>query len=118
MYSSDSRQITTMCVIVTMSFVFSEIRVSVEASRDSWERRCSASMVIVWCSCSQHSESDRVVLLSVECPVICQMQQLSVSMETTHGSLFLFLAPLCVEEKLLGGRRKWWCLEREDKVAL
>lgn len=55
----------------------------------------------VWSTCSLYSELDRVALLSVECPVICQMQQLLVSMVTTHGP-FPFLAPLCVEEKLLG----------------
>ncbi len=77
------------------------------------------SMVLAWRSCSQYSESDMVVLLSVECPVICQMQQLSVSMETTLSPLFsIFSFSLC-GGKAVGRRRKWWCSEREgDKLAL
>lgn len=52
-----------------------------------------ASVALVWCS--QYSKSDRVILLSVECPVICQMQQLSVSMETTDGPFSVFSSSLC-----------------------
>lgn len=57
-----------------------------------------AGVVLVWCS--QYSKCDRVVLLSVECPVICQMQQLSVSMETTDGPFSVFSSSLC----LCGGK--------------
>ncbi len=84
---------------------------------DSWELSCRAGMVLVWCSCSQYSEFDRVVLLSVECPVICQMQQLLVSMETTHGPFSVFSSSLC-GGKAWGGRRKWWRLERGQSGAL
>lgn len=58
-------------------------------------------MMMVWSTCSQYSELDRVALLSVECPVICQMQQLLVSMVTTHGPLSVFSSSLC-------GRKAVW----------
>lgn len=73
-------------------------------------------MVLLWCGSSQYSEFDRVVLLSVECPVICQMQQLLVSMET-HGPFSVFSSSLC-GGKAVGGRRKWCHLERGQSGAL
>lgn len=68
---------------------------------------------MVWSTCSQYSELDRVALLSVECPVICQMQQLLVSMVTTHGPLSVFSSSLC-RRKAVGGRRKWWLWGQVD----
>lgn len=73
--------------------------------------------MLVWCCCSQYSESDRVILLSVECPVICQMQQLLVSMVTMHGPFSVFSSSLC-GGKAAGGRRKWWCSENGESGAL
>lgn len=67
----------------------------------------------VWTTCSQYSELDRVALLSVECPVICQMQQLLVSMVTTHGLLSVFSSSLC-RRKAVGGSRKWWLWGQKD----
>lgn len=65
-----------------------------------------ARLVRCWCGAvfSQYSEFDRAILLYAECPVICQMQQLLVSMETTHGPFSVFSSSLCEEKKkkLLG----------------
>lgn len=59
-----------------------------------------------WCRCGAVVLSTvnltGSLLLSVECPVICQMQQLLVSMETTHGPFSVFSLSLCGRKKLLG----------------
>lgn len=82
---------------------------------DSWKLRRHDGVVLV---CRSHYiEFDRVVLLSVECLVICQMQQLLVSMETTHGPFSVFSSSLC-GAKAVGGRRKWWHLERGQSGTL
>lgn len=69
------------------------------------ERLCCSTTVSVWHSCRQYSHFDRVILLSVECPVICQMQQLLVSMATTRGPFSVFSSSLC-GAKTGGGRRR------------
>lgn len=56
-------------------------------------------------------------MLSAECPVICQMQQLLVSMETTHGPFSVFSSSLC-GGRAVGGRRKWGRLERGQSGLL
>lgn len=68
--------------------VFCKIQITVEAQwrAGSWD----VVLVLVGNCGSQYSESDGLILLSVECPVICQMQQLLVSMETTHGPFYCF----------------------------
>lgn len=72
----------------------------------------------VWSTCSQYSELDRVALLYVECPVICQMQQLLVAMVTTHGPLSVFSCSLC-RRKAVGGRTKWrWWWGQIDCMLL
>lgn len=60
----------------------------------------------MWCSRFLYRVFDRAVLLSVECPVICKMQQLLVSMETTHGPFSVFRSSLC-GERAVGGGMKW-----------
>lgn len=98
-----------LCILLNTGFCWSYV--------DSWELRHRAGVVLVWCSCSQYSTFDRVILLSVECPVIYQMQQLLVSMETTHGPFSVFSSSLC-RWKAVGGqeemvafreRTKWHC---------
>lgn len=84
---------------------------------DSWELRRRDAVVLLRCSCSQYSEFVGVVLLSVECPVICQMQQLLVSMETTNGPFAVFSSSLC-GGKAVGGQDKMVAFREGDKVAL
>lgn len=50
-----------------------------------WRRAEMCGVVVSRCS-----DRDRVVSLSNEHPVICQMQQLLVSMATTHGAFSVF----------------------------
>lgn len=52
--------------------------------------------------------SEGVVSLSVEHPVIGQMQQLLASMATTHGSFSVFKSSL-PGGKAVRARRMWWC---------
>lgn len=52
-------------------------------------------------------------LLSVECPVICQMQQLLVSMETTHVPFSVFSSSLC-EGKAVEEKVGWWNWRRVE----
>lgn len=79
---------------------------------------CDALLARCWCGAAALSAAclTGVALLSVERPVICQMQQLLVSMETTRGPFFLFLAPLCVKGKAVGGQEEMVVFRESERT--